>query len=114
MLHTPGAVAVFTALGDILHVRNYRLVFEIRQPVTLTLAILIIGIATDTQESTHYADWPGLLVLGDKRVFQRVSLAKNSVVSSTGQRKYSLQLLHRCQVVERFPRSFIQLPGKCI
>lgn len=35
-------------------------------------------------------------------------------VSSTGQRKYALQLLQRCQVVECFPRSFIQLPCKFI
>jgi hypothetical protein len=38
-----------------------------------------MGIATDIQESTHYADRPGLLVLGDERVFQRVSLAKKTV-----------------------------------
>jgi hypothetical protein len=39
---------------------------------------------------------------------------KEAGVSSTGQRKYALQLLQRCQVVECFPRSFIQLPCKFI
>lgn len=41
-------------------------------------------------------------------------ILKKATVNSTGQRKYALQLLHRCQVVERFPRSVIQLPGKFI
>jgi hypothetical protein len=36
--------------------------------VALTLAIPVIGIATDTQEPTHYVDWLGLLMLGDERV----------------------------------------------
>ncbi len=41
-------------------------------------------------------------------------ILKKATVSSTGQRKYALQLLQRCQVVECFPRSFIQLPCKFI
>jgi len=80
VLHSPGPVAVFTIFGDFLHISNYRLALGIWRPVALTLAIPIVGIATDTQEPTHYADWPGLLVLGDERVFQRVSLAKETVI----------------------------------
>ena len=79
VLHPSGTVAEFAAFGDVLHGRNHRLVLGIRQPVPLTLAIPIIGIATDTQESAHDADWPGLLVLGNERVLQRVSLAKKTV-----------------------------------
>lgn len=49
-----------------------------------------------------------------KRLEQEKDILKKATVSSTGQRKYTFQLLHRCQIVECFPRSFIQLPGKCI
>jgi transposase len=49
-----------------------------------------------------------------KRLEQEKDILKKATVSSTGQRKYALQLLQRCQVVECFPRSFIQLPCKFI
>ena len=68
VLHPPGAIVLVAALSDLLHSLNHRLVLRIRQPFALTLAVPIIGIATDTQEPTHYVDWPGLLVLGDERV----------------------------------------------
>ncbi|MBS54826.1 MAG: IS3 family transposase, partial [Oceanospirillaceae bacterium] len=45
-----------------------------------------------------------------KRLETEKDILKKGMVSSTGQRKYALQLLQRCQVVECFPRSFIQLP----
>ena len=49
-----------------------------------------------------------------KRLEQEKDILKKATVSSTGQCKYALQLFRRCQVVECFPRSFIQLPCKFI
>jgi len=49
-----------------------------------------------------------------KRLEQEKDILKKATVSSTGQCKYALQLFRRCQVVECFPRSFIQLPCEFI
>ncbi len=49
-----------------------------------------------------------------KRLEQEKDILKKASASSTGPRKFALQLLGRCQVVECFPRSFIQLPCKFI
>jgi len=68
VLHPPGVIAFVATFSDLLHCPNHRLVLHIRRPVTLTLTIPEIGIAIDTQEPTHYVDWPGLLMLGDERV----------------------------------------------
>ena len=48
------------------------------------------------------------------RLEREKAILKKATVDSTGQRKYTLQLLHRCQVVECFPRSVVQLSSKCI
>jgi hypothetical protein len=66
VLHPLGSLAVFATFGDFLHISNYRLALGIWRPVALTLAMPVIGIATDTQEPTHHVDWPGLLMLGDE------------------------------------------------
>jgi hypothetical protein len=68
VLHPPGAIALVATLSDLLHSLNHRLVLHIRQPFALTLAVPIIGIATDTQEPTHYVDWPGFLMPDDERI----------------------------------------------
>jgi hypothetical protein len=47
---------------------------------------VVITLPSDTQYSTHQVDWPGLLMLGDKQIFHFVSLAKKTVVDSTGRR----------------------------
>ena len=49
-----------------------------------------------------------------KRLETEKDILKKGMVSSTGQCKYALQLFRRCQVVECFPRSFIQLPCEFI
>ena len=49
-----------------------------------------------------------------RRLEMEKTILKKATVSSTGQCKYALQLFRRCQVVECFPRSFIQLPCKFI
>lgn len=49
-----------------------------------------------------------------ERLEREKSILKKATVSSTGQRKYTLQLFRRCQVGECFPRPFIQLSGECI
>ena len=41
--------------------------------------IMVIPIATDTQNPTLQADWIGILMPGDKRIFHVVSAAKNTV-----------------------------------
>ena len=49
-----------------------------------------------------------------RRLEMEKTILKKATVSSTGQCKYALQLFRRCQVVECFPRSFIQLPCEFI
>ena len=49
-----------------------------------------------------------------RRVEEEKEILKKAVVSSTGQRKYTLQFFSRCQVIERFPRPLIQFPRKYI
>ena len=68
----------------------------------------------DIQNAAHDSDLELLLVSPDEAIRYSDSFAKNAAVSSTGQCKYALQLFRRCQVVECFPRSFIQLPCEFI
>jgi len=49
-----------------------------------------------------------------ERLEREKSILKKATMSSTGQRKYVLQLFSRCQVVECFPRPLIRFPHKRI
>jgi len=52
---------------------------RINRPSDYMFTVVVIATTTDTQYPALQADWIGILVLGDKRVFHFVSAAKNAV-----------------------------------
>ena len=57
------------------------------------LVVMVIALTTDTQNLTLQADWIGIFMLGDKRVFHFVSLAKNTVAFFRMSRSISRRLI---------------------
>ena len=52
--------------------------FRIFRSIFLSPLMTVIAIAVNAHESTHHVNWPGLLMLGNERIFHFVSLAKKT------------------------------------
>ena len=91
-LHPSAAICMFRAFSNILYPPQHLFMLWVIRPIPQPLHILVIAIAAYTQNPTLQADWIGILMLGDERVFHFVSAAKNAVAFFKMSRSISSRL----------------------